>query len=389
MPIPITPDDGVQPKLATPPSLDAISETLMIDPAKPEDQPKPDTDAHLDPPQGEEDDAEDRDVDEPEVDDLDDDPPGEEPDPAGEEDPIDDDDDGYLDLLAGDTEEYEPDENDLPKVKGDPSYTLTIDGEARSIPLSEIFRLASLGGATMQRLKEATEAKKAAFDEGTAEARQQAQQILQAAQQQADYITQVAENFGEQLFAPTVEMPDPSMEQTDPIGFFSAVNKYRDDQTRIAQQKQQAAQVKLAADDVRLKRNAQLAASEMQQLRVEIPALQDPAKAEVFQTLIYEGGRSAGFNDQEIGQVLDRRLLRLAADAAAFHRLRASLAGAKKGGKQLTSRAVRKARNRSMAPGAGKRRVSRDVRRQKQQVQLTERARQSGTVDDVAATLFK
>jgi hypothetical protein len=290
----------------------------------------------------------------------------------------------YLDPLDDLLPEYDDEPEPEPQPAGDGddhTHAVRVDGETVEVSLAELKRAYALGGATMNRLNEATQARNTAREEGLAEAQQQAAQILAHAQQQAEALRQVYEQHGQALFAPRVAQPDPAMQQTDPLGYLNAANAYRDDQDRIAREQAELQEVNAQAETIRQQRVAYAKQVEAQKLRSKIPALADAEKAQAYSQVVYEGARGVGFSDEEIAQGVDHRLYMMAAKAAAYDRLR--------GGKQTTTPGKRRVARRAMKPGGGQttKRVKRTINKQRQE-KARDRARKTGTVEDVAATLY-
>jgi hypothetical protein len=123
--------------------------------------------------------------------------------------------------------------------------------------------------------------------------------------------------------------------------------------------------------------NMQLIAAEGQILAQKLPILRDPNKGEKFRQEFYTMlTQDYGFTDKDINEAADHRLFLVAADALRYKMLRA------KRGSNIEVKTT-KAR---VAPKTTAKTVKRASMRQ--QERALAKARQTGSVDDVAATLL-
>src|SRR6478735_386879 len=126
-------------------------------------------------------------------------------------------------------------------------FTLRIEGKDHEVSLDELIQSYQISSAARLRLQEATQARAAAVEEGRTEGLRVAQAEIEDTRQSFDrtrqQLSQLVGIIGQQLFAPQVGRPDPSMEDADPIGYLTAVNRWREDQARIQGLQMQIAQI--------------------------------------------------------------------------------------------------------------------------------------------------
>lgn len=113
----------------------------------------------------------------------------------------------------------------------------------------------------------------------------------------------------------------------------------------------------------------------MRELSGYIPDLADPEKGGAVRTDLVSAGQEYGYSEDEIAQVMDHRALRVLHDAAQYRKLQSSQ-------KAVTEKTA-KARP-VLKPGAKKRGDS----RRKAHEAAAQRARKTGSVEDVAASLI-
>jgi hypothetical protein len=150
------------------------------------------------------------------------------------------------------------------------------------------------------------------FQQERARLEQERQALVAQQQQFQPVIAQVATILQQQI----PPEPDPSLMQSDPIEFFT--QKHNRDLALGRLQQVNAAQAEAQqrqAAEAQAQQKAYL--QEQQQKLVEaIPVLRDPVKAKAFAADFHEVGAAAGFTAQELGQVYDHRLFKLAELAA-------------------------------------------------------------------------
>jgi len=206
-------------------------------------------------------------------------------------------------------------------------------------------------GTRMHRLRDGTQVSlgdlKKAFDEARefrrvapqiqaerARLEQDRQAMAAQHQQFQPVLAQVATMLQQQI----VPRPDPTLREHDPIEYFTQLDRHNESVQRL--QSVNAAQAEAqqrAAAQQQAQQRAYLQ-DQQQKLAEAIPALRDPEKAKAFSADFHEVGRHVGFQDQELGQVYDHRLFKLAELAA--YGLKAKQAEAKSKAQTQTKAAV-------------------------------------------------
>jgi hypothetical protein len=275
---------------------------------------------------------------------------------------------------ATDEDTAEEGENsDAYELTDDTLLAVTVDGEQREVTLADLKKAYSGEGAIEKRLQEATLQRKEAEAE-----RQRVQQELQTGRER---LVKAFQSFDHLMFQPRVQKPDPSLQQTNPQQYLLQMERYRDDQAQLGQRRQQVQSA--------LQTYEQQQAQEMQQLRhqnaqklVEVmPQLNDPVEGPKMRDLILTGAKAYGFTPEEIGMAVDYRLFQMAADAAAYRKLKE---GAKVQPKPTTTAANK---TKVIRPG-GQQAVTAAKATARQQQAAIQRAKQTGRPEDVAATML-
>ncbi|BCH30273.1 hypothetical protein MesoLjLc_22030 [Mesorhizobium sp. L-8-10] len=132
-------------------------------------------------------------------------------------------------------------------------------------------------------------------------------------------------NFAIELAAAHLpQAPDPSLLNSDPIGYIQQKVDY---DTRIDQLRQLAAARQQADHERRHESEVvfgQWLQGEMHNLVKAMPELRDRAKLNQFNADLAKGIEKYGFTAQDLGQVYDHRLILLAKDAMAYQRIMAN-----------------------------------------------------------------
>lgn len=276
----------------------------------------------------------------------------------------------WLEQLGG--EDEKPADNAEAAADGDDEvYRVKVDGEEREVTLADLKRSFSMEGAIDKRLQEATESRNAA--------RTEAEQYVADVRAMHERLAHVYETYNQVMFAPRYERPDPNMLQSDPIGYQQQMAYWQQDQERLNMERGQMEQTLQHAQAVfEQERNARLEA-ETRALNSRFPGLKNPETRAKFKERIVTVGEALGFTPEEIGSVEDHRLLAMAAEAAAYRELKAKLA---------TGKPAKPAKRRVMPSRGDNRQNTEGTRKATNRRKLMDKARRSGSVDDVAMTLL-
>ena len=270
------------------------------------------------------------------------------------------------------TAEDTGDDSDAYELTDDTVLAVTVDGEQREVTLAELKKAYSGEGAIEKRLQEATIQRKQAEAE-----RQSIQQELQEGRER---LVKAFQSFDSLMFQPRVPKPDAQLQQTNPQQYLLQMERYREDQAQLGQRRQQV-QTALSQYEQQQQQDMQQLRQQNAQKLVEVmPQLNDPVEGPKLRDLILTGAQEYGFSPAEIGQAVDYRLFQMAADAAAYRKLKA---GAKM--QQQPTNAANKTK--VIRPGGQKAVTAAKVGARQQQAAI-QRAKQTGRPEDVAATML-
>ena len=244
-------------------------------------------------------------------------PEGEDGEPLDADDGNEEPDEGDNDAEDTPAEPQEPEGYDWEKVPGDAKFRLRDGTVVTGADLKQ--RWDDLQQATQQ--KEYLAREYATFQQQQAQFAQQAQQFFPVAQQAIQAI--------QQSLPQIPNPPDRSLLQTDPLRFHDemanrqlAIEDYnaKVGQIQQIQGQAQAHQQRLHAEQQqRLKSYVD---SQREELFKAMPDLRDTGKRqEFYRDFIDTLPREYGFKPDELNQVYDARLMRLAADAMAYRKL--------------------------------------------------------------------
>jgi hypothetical protein len=282
------------------------------------------------------------------------------------------------DLLAdGDEATDDSEANDNSENSGsfeltdDTLLAVTVDGENREVTLADLKKAYSGEGAIEKRLQEATLQRKAAEAER--------QKVNLELQEGRERLVKAFRSFDHLMFQPRVNRPDAQLQQTNPQQYLLQMEQYRQDQDQLDQRRQQVGRALEQYEAQQAKDLQKLRHENAQKLVEVMPQLQDPVKGQELKDLILEGASAYGFSQEEIGLAIDYRLFQMAADAAAYRRLKRGTAATAKPPQQGTTKVIR--------PGGQKAVIAATVSARRQQAAI-QRAQQSGRPEDVAATML-
>jgi hypothetical protein len=274
----------------------------------------------------------------------------------------------------------EPDTEDEPEyfdISDDDLITVVVDGEEQELSIGELKKAHSLGGATEKRLQEATEMRKAAHAERT--------QMLEKLADQERLLTQALSDLDDSVFTPVIPEPPADLKRTDPARYLQHQEAYQQDQERISKARQ-AIEGKL--NTLQQQRNERLKeyADEAGKVIVQqIPELADEKSAPAMLSRLVETAKSYGYTDQEINTALDPRMFLLVRDAMQYRDMQAKNKE-RPNVKKLEGQNTKKVRR--LRSGSASTAQARARQKDKDRQKVVEKARQTGKVQDVAATLL-
>jgi hypothetical protein len=275
---------------------------------------------------------------------------------------------------ATDEDTAEEGENsDAYELTDDTVLAVTVDGEQREVTLADLKKAYSGEGAIEKRLQEATLQRKEAEAE-----RQRVQQELQTGRER---LVKAFQSFDHLMFQPRVQKPDPSLQQTNPQQYLLQMERYRDDQAQLGQRRQQVQSALQTYEQQQAQELQQMRQQNAQKLVEVMPQLNDPVEGPKMRDLILTGAQAYGFTPEEIGMAVDYRLFQMAADAAAYRKLKE---GAKVQPKPTTTAANK---TKVIRPGGQQAVTAAKVNARQQQAAI-QRAQKTGRPEDVAATML-
>lgn len=263
-------------------------------------------------------------------------------------------------------------------IQDDDTFEVKIDGETVTRTIGDAKAALSGEGAIQKRLKAATLEK-----QETAQLRLTG---LQDLEQKRTEFNNFVQTFDGVLFKPVVAPPDESLRASDTTAYLEQSDAYKADQQRIANGRAQLVQSIQEQQKQQLNNLRQLQQEQGVILTEKLPGLQDKEQALIIQKDISSSAEHYGFSPAEVSMVADHRIFLMAHDAAQYRKLKSK---AKSKGQVLDLKTnVRPARKlRSSANVSRKRTLA--TQSAKASKTAINRARETGKVDDVVATIMK
>lgn len=271
------------------------------------------------------------------------------------------DDDG-ADENSRDDEDDEGEPLDASKLGDDVKLSVTVDGEEQEVTLGELKRRYAGNGAIEKRLQEATEARNAA-----AEDYQKGKQIVEA----------VFQNFGQALFRRTVPQPEPELLDTNPAAYMRQKEMFDRETTALTQSHMQLQKMMNEVDAINQRQAQERRKQASQQLRQLMPVFNDPVKGPKVRDAIISAAKEIGFTDADISMAEHPLIFKTMALAARELRRQKMAKMEKVTPKERTLR------------GKGSTKTIKGTAQKRQQKAIVDKARSTGALDDVAATLIQ
>lgn len=278
--------------------------------------------------------------------------------------------DGEEDASDGDDQEHWLDVND------DDVIEVMIDGELVTKTIKEAKQALSGEGAIDKRLKEATETRKQAQADHTT--------LLQQYQTAHEHMVNVIQQLDSSLFQQTIQKPDARLRHSDPDKYKQQKAEYDEEQERITEGRQALGQLFQQQQQVFTERTQSYQKEQAAKLIEAMPDLKNAEKAPKLLNSMREVARRYGFTDEEINVAMDHRYYLMVADLAKL--------GGNAGKVERKANTVkntdgqRNKRPRKLRSGATALKAK-ARNRANQQKKVTDTARKTGKVKDVAQTL--
>jgi hypothetical protein len=280
-----------------------------------------------------------------------------------------------------DEEDGETGEGDDEEVDTDLDVVVTVDGEQKTVKLSQLQQNYSLGAATEKRLQQATELRNGYYQVG--------EQLYNNLQAQSERL-QGIDNVLKEIAEPTMDWE--KLRITDPQRYLIEKEKTReaqDKRNQLSQEQQRVQQEQARLQELRHRVEVQ---AETGKFLEAMPALRDPTVAKAFQEATFDiGTKVYGLAPEEINAVSKSSHMLVLADAIRYRLLlqrRAQKAGKgdKANGKGEPIVAAGSVKP-LMRPGANKQFSSRMAEARDAKA-IRARAQATGDVDDVAKMLI-
>lgn len=214
---------------------------------------------------------------------------------------------------AGDPDDASEDEaTDEPEKQAqEPSYTVKVDGEELTVPLSELLSGYQRQADYTRKTTAVAEERRKIADDARAKADAHAQEVGRLAQ-----------------FAQMVLATDPVLAEASKMDQTAWAKLAQEDPIAYTQ-KRAAVEQRLAAVDAIQREHQRVLedgrkahfAEEVEKAKAVIPALADEAKAKEFKKSSREYLTGKGFNETEINGIGDHRILAVLDDALSYRKL--------------------------------------------------------------------
>jgi hypothetical protein len=275
-----------------------------------------------------------------------------------------------VDLLEGDdTEEDYAD--DVQVDPDDVEYDVTVDGAPTKAKLKELKAAYSGNKAIEQRVQQASEYRKQQ-EVVTTELMKQ----LNATHERLTALDSILAQ---------AEQPEVDLEQLrrlDPSRYLLEKDKIQETQNRRRQVQQAAYETQQQQRALMAKRQEEFAAEQADILMKKMPELKNAESARKLSENWNKTGRAYGFNDEEIASIVDHRHLLVLTDAMKYR----ALVEAKNARQGKAAGAPRQQPKPLLRPGSQN--FGAKMNAVKAEKAALARAAQSGSIDDVAATLL-
>lgn len=300
----------------------------------------------------------------------------EQDDAADDEDDSEEDDDAEPGDDAEEDEEEASDDADTDQyldVKDEDLIRVKIDGKWEVRTIADAKKALSGEGAIEKRLKEVTDKRN--------EVTRTLQKSHEDAATQVNILRTAVNHMGDALFKPMMNPPDENLLNTNPTLYQKQELAYRKELSRVNGLRQQFGQVFQVLNTKLQEDQKEIRNREKQTLADKLPVLTDPEMGPKRRKAIIDAATHYGFSAEEIGLASDHRLFLMAHDAAMYR-----LSQKKANVKELKEAKPNKPRVLRSGHTTAKMKAQQT---QKQRDTIKQRAKQTGSVDDVALMLLK
>lgn len=283
-------------------------------------------------------------------------------------------------------EEEVDDHEDEPatvEYRDDDVISVKVDGEMRDVTLGDLVKNYSLGEATNDRMRQATQ-----FRNEWQQTRTKAIEDVETVR--ASFI-ELMGTLQKDFIVPVIPKPDPSVAGTNPRAFQRAMEMYEEDQTRVKKQREQIGELLVEQLNGRQEGFVKYQNEQRALLADVIPQLADKEEGPKTAKLITDHALSVGFSPEEISMAADHRIYVLAYKAALYDQLSKKGSVNPSGGDKDTAEVVKKAKNkvRRLSPGGTAKVAAKSSNQEKQRKRQLEKAKKTGAPEDIMPLLFE
>ena len=282
-------------------------------------------------------------------------------------------------------DEAEEDVEDVDEVEDEAEYlditdddliVVKVDDEEQEVSIGDLKKAYSGEGAIEKRLQQATEARTNSIQEST--------KLLETLADNERLYAEALQGLDETLFKGVIPAPPDDLKRSNPSRYLQHQEAYENDQKRINDAKaviQGAISEAEKARADRLEKYTKQASMVIAQQIPELASDDDDIRNGMYKKL-FETAQAYYYTEAEIKSALDPRMYMLIRDATKYREMMSG--GTQRDPKDLAAQKVKKVRRLRSGNTTVKNRTRQADRDRKARV---ERARKSGKVEDVAATL--
>jgi len=253
----------------------------------------------------------------------------------------------------------------------DTEHEVIVDGTQTKAKLRDLKAAYSGNKAIEQRVQQASEYRK--------HSEVMAGELMKQLNIQANKLKQIDAILA-QADNPNIDWA--TLRATDPQRYLIEKDKQQELANKRAYIQQQEQATLQQQQELRLRKQAEFAAEQAEILVSKIPELKDPERAKKMGEGWNKAGREYGFSDEEVASIIDHRHLLVLTDAMKYR----ALVAAKQSRQGKTGKIVRQAPKPLLRPGSQS--FNARMNNAKAEKAAIARAAQTGTIDDVAATLL-
>ncbi len=265
-------------------------------------------------------------------------------------------------------------------LEDDLEIEVIVDGQPETRTLKQLRDLASGEGAIDKRLEEASNLQRESHAYATS-------MLEYLANQQALYENALTD-LDDAVFAELIPKPTDDLLDKNPSGYKKHQKAYEQDQERITKARSAIEGKVKELSEARNGRLQQYAQASMARVKEFIPELfdSDPTVANKKFNALKQTAMNYGYTEQEIGAAYDYRMYNLIAAANELEQLKSK---SKEETRDITNLAQQKVKRVRRLKGGSTTNKTRVKAAAKQREAVTARAKETGKVQDIAATLLQ